>query len=148
MKIKKKVHEVPEISTASLPDMVFMMLFFFMVATNLREVDLRVKVELPEATQVEKIENKSLVNYIYVGRPFDPRFGTEPVIQIEDHFASLSDIPKYIEKRRSEVSEEMVPRLTTSVKASKDVEMGTITDIKQELRKVYALKIIYNATGK
>jgi len=145
---KKRQYTIQELNTASLPDMVFMLLFFFMVVTTIREVALKVKVEIPEATQVEKIENKSLVNYIYVGRPLDPRYGTEPVIQIEDVFAKLSDIPNYIEKRRSEVDEKLIPKLITSIKASKDVEMGIITDIKQQLRQVYALKINYSAVGK
>jgi biopolymer transport protein ExbD len=85
----------PGISTASLPDIVFMLLFFFMVSTTMREVELKINVSVPSATEVTKLENKSLVSYIYVGQPlksYRDKFGTEPRIQLNDKFSALSDI--------------------------------------------------------
>lgn len=141
----KKEKDTPAISTASLPDIVFMLLFFFMVTTVMREVDLKVKLSSPEASEVKKLENKSLVSYVYIGAPLDEKkFGTTPRIQLNDAFASVEDIRPYIETKRSEVDEQLIPKLTTSLKVDMETEMGIVTDVKQELRKVNALKLNYS----
>ena len=71
-KFKKKKKGMPGISTASLPDIVFMLLFFFMVTTVMRETELKIKKpQLPKATEIKKLERKSLVSYIYVGKVED-----------------------------------------------------------------------------
>ena len=143
-KFSKKKKEDPAVSTASLPDIVFMLLFFFMVTTVMREVDLKVKIDQPEAGLVQKLENKSLVNYIYIGPPNDEKkYGTEPKIQLDDDYAMVDDIQQYIEYRRTQVDEQLIPKLTTSLKVDKFSKMGLVTDVKQELRKVQALKINY-----
>ena len=133
------------INTSSLPDIVFMLLFFFMVSTSMKEVTMIVKVGLPEATEVTKLENKSLVSYIYVGQPVSKKFGKEPQIQLNDAFAKVSDIESYILQEREGMPESDRPKMTVSIKADKDIEMGTITDLKQALRKAQALKISYAA---
>lgn len=142
---KKKGGELPAISTASLPDIVFMLLFFFMVATVMRENTLMIKNNLPYADQVEKLDKKDLVMYIYAGRPSEQykQYGTETKIQLNDKFADVSDIAAFIAAERASKREELVPFLTTALKVDKDASMGTIMDIKQELRKVNALKINY-----
>ena len=134
----------PEISTASLPDIIFMLLFFFMVVTVMREDDPKVKVVKPNATETEKLEKKSLVDYINVGPPSDSRFGTEPMIQLDDSFAELSDIRQWIEDNRERRDEAEKPAITTSLKVDKETKMGIVTDIKQELRDANALKINYS----
>lgn len=135
----------PAVSTASLPDIVFMLLFFFMVTTVMREVDLKVKMSQPSATEVKKLENKSLVNYIYIGEPNDTKtFGTTPRLQLNDAFALVEEVGPYIETKRSEVDEKLIPKLTTSLKVDKETKMGIVTEVKQELRKVQALKISYS----
>lgn len=136
--------EAPAPSTASLPDIVFMLLFFFMVTTVMRETDLKVKVEIPEASEIQKLEDKSLVNYIYVGEPQDAsKFGTSSRIQLQDKFAEVDEVGAYIETRRTEVDEALVPKLTTSLKVDQGTKMGIVTEVKQELREVSALKISY-----
>lgn len=141
----KKIKVTPAISTASLPDIVFMLLFFFMVTTVMREVDLKVKIDQPEATEVQKLENKSLVDYIYIGPPTDQKkYGTEPKIQLNDDYATLADIRPFIEAKRAMRDEQLVPKLTTSLKVDKATKMGIISDVKQELRKAQALKINYS----
>lgn len=141
---KGKKKDSPGISTASLPDIVFMLLFFFMVTTVMREVDLKVKLETPEATEIEKIENKSLVSYIYIGEPYNTKkFGTSSRIQLNDQFAKVQDVGPYVEQKRSEVDEVLIPKLITSMKVDEETKMGIVTDVKQELRKVQALKINY-----
>jgi biopolymer transport protein ExbD len=139
----------PAISTASLPDIVFMLLFFFMVTTTMREVTLLVKNTKPYATEIQKLERKSLVNYIYVGAPKDylaGQFGTEPRLQLDDSFAQVNEITQWVEIVREEVNEAERPLMTISIKADKKTKMGLISDIKQELRKANALKINYSTT--
>jgi len=148
---RKKKKASVGISTASLPDIVFMILFFFMVTTVMREVELKIELtnsDLPEATEIKKLEKKSLVSYIYVGKPrknFQRMYGTEPRIQLNSAFAELSDIYEYILAERAQRDEAEVPYMTTSLKVHKDTKMGIVTDIKQELRKASALKINYSA---
>ena len=138
---------MPEVSTASLPDIVFMLLFFFMVSTVMRETELKIKVYVPQATEVKKLERKSLVSYIYVGSPtlsFAALYGTEPRIQLNDAFAKVSDIQDYISTERDARDEKEIPFMTTSLKVDEYTKMGIVTDIKQELRKCNALKINYS----
>lgn len=145
---RKGKKDIPAISTASLPDIVFMLLFFFMVSTTMRETTLMVRAQLPEATEVNKLEKKSLVSYIYIGPPtkqLQAIFGTEPRIQLNDSFKTLDDIRDFIAAEREALKEEEKPLLTTSLKIDKDTRMGIVTDVKQELRKASALKIVYAA---
>ncbi|MBP1838414.1 ExbD/TolR family protein [Formosa algae] len=143
---KKKGGELPAISTASLPDIVFMLLFFFMVATEMRQNTLMIENKLPAADQVEKLDKKDLVMYIYAGKPsqrFESQYGTESRIQLNDKFADVSEIAAFISAERASKREELVPFLTTALKVDSDANMGLVSDIKQELRKVNALKINY-----
>jgi biopolymer transport protein ExbD len=140
---------MPGISTASLPDIVFMLLFFFMVSTVMRETELKIKVTVPKATEIKKLEKKSLVSYIYVGEPrrmYQGKYGTEPRIQLNDQFAEVGDIIQFITSEREARDENEVPLMTTSLKVDGKTEMGIVTDIKQELRKCSALKINYSTT--
>ncbi|MEM7161080.1 MAG: biopolymer transporter ExbD [Bacteroidota bacterium] len=136
--------EVGEISTASLPDIVFMLLFFFMIVTVIKEDDPLVKVEQPRATEVTKIEKKELVDYINIGVPQDARFGTEPVIQLDDAIAGLDDIRQWILDNKDERFEAEQPKIVTSLKVDKDAEMGIVGDVKYKLREAEALKILYS----
>tara|TARA_Y100001954_G_scaffold75419_1_gene82723 strand:- start:90 stop:557 length:468 start_codon:yes stop_codon:yes gene_type:complete len=143
---KKKSGGTPAISTASLPDIVFMLLFFFMVTTVMRETTLLVENTLPKATEIKKIEDKSLCSYIYVGAPvagMKGKYGTEPRIQLNDAFRLSSDIQEFVATKRESTSEEKIPQLITCIKADSDAKMGLISDIKQELRKAKAFKINY-----
>lgn len=138
--------EQPKLNTSSLPDIIFTLLFFFMIATSMKEVTLMVKIKAPEATEVTKLEQKSLVSYIYVGKPLNQRkFGSEPRIQLNDTYATVDDIQNYILQERENMKEADRPKMTVSIKADYDVQMGVITDIKQALRKAQALKISYAA---
>ena len=137
----------PAISTASLPDIVFMLLFFFMIATTMREVELKVEnPKLPEASEIKKLENKSLVSYIYIAKPLKPyqgKYGKNPMIQLNDAIKNVDDIAAYIaaEREKRDPSEKLL--MTTALKVDSKAKMGIVTDVKQELRKVSALKINY-----
>ena len=136
----------PPISTASLPDIIFMLLFFFMVTTVMREVDLKVKVVLPEANEVAKLEDKALVDYLYIGPPADKARGTEPLLQLNDDFATLSEIDAFVVAGNERRDEVLRGKITRSLKVDKDTYMKFVTDVKQELRKSNALKINYSTS--
>lgn len=143
--------ETPAISTASLPDIVFMLLFFFMVSTTMREVTLMVANAMPLATQTVKLEKKSLVSNIYVGKPTDHyqgAYGTEPRIQLNDRFSTMEELGSFIAAEREARKEEDRNSITNNLKVDKNVTMGIVTDIKQELRKANSLRVNYGSAKK
>lgn len=141
----KKSKGVGAINTSSLPDIIFMLLFFFMVTTVMREVSLKVKLKLPQATEVQKLEKKSLVSYIYIGPPVKSKlYGTNSRIQLNDTFANVDDIQEFVAKEREDRDEADKKFITTSLKVDGLTKMGIVTDVKQELRKAGALKINYS----
>ncbi len=146
---KKGGKSLPKISTASLPDIVFMLLFFFMVVTVMRDTEQMVSIAYPEATELQKLEKKSLVSYINVGPPtttWSTKYGTAPRVQLNDRIANnMNEIKTFIVNERSKLKEALQPKMTTSLKVDRDTKMGIISEIKTELRKASALKINYSA---
>lgn len=143
---KKKDGGLPPISTASLPDIVFMLLFFFMVATVIKEDNLIIQNKLPKANQIEKLDKQKPISYIYIGKPsanYIDTYGTEDRIQLNDKLQSVEQVQTFIAAERAKLAEELVPTLTVSLKVDRDAKMGVLTDVKQELRKTNALKINY-----
>jgi biopolymer transport protein ExbD len=148
---KGEKREMPALNTSSLPDIIFMLLFFFMTVTSMKEVTYKVQINNPQATELTKLEKKSLVRYIYVGSPtrdLQKQYGAETRIQLDDAFAEVNEIEEYIVNERSAMREEEQGKMTVSIKADKDTRMGIIGDIKQALRRSYALKISYAATNR
>ncbi|MCF0211656.1 MAG: biopolymer transporter ExbD [Bacteroidales bacterium] len=147
----KKAKETPGLNMGSMSDIIFMLLFFFMVITTMRESSLFVKVQPPQGTEVVKLEKKSLVSYINVGVPtkdYQAKYGTQPRIQLNDQISDISDIYTFVELERAARDEADRPYITTAIKADRgrEVKMGLISDIKQELRQAGAFKIFYNAS--
>ena len=143
---KKKDGDLPAVSTASLPAIVFMLLFFFMTVTTMKDSSLMVANTLPNASEIKKLEKKDRVIYIYVGTPtqeYQKVFGTEPKIQLNDKFANVDEVGSFILAERAKKPQELQNVLTTALKVDKDANMGLITDIKQQLREVNALKVNY-----
>lgn len=148
---KKRGKAKPEVSTASLPDIIFMLLFFFMVVTVLRDAELKVKVTTPYATELTKLEEKSLVNYLYIGRPekkYQSVYGTRPRLQLGDAFATVEDIPLFLEKHKVKLPENKRERITSSLRVDGEVTMGIVQDVKIKLRKSGQLKVNYSAKKK
>ncbi len=148
--MKKKGNKgLPPISTASLPDVIFMILFFFMVSTTMREQELLVTYRLPSATEVQKLEKKALASFIHIGTPTKPmqaKFGTAPRIQLNDSYRTTKDILDFIAADRDKLNENDRASMTVSLKTDQNVKMGIVTDVKQELRRAEALKIFYAAS--
>ena len=139
---------MPELNTSSLPDLIFSLLFFFMMITTMREVTLKVQFRAPQGTELEKLEKKSLVTFIYIGKPtaqFQKQMGSETRIQLNDKFEDVSAVQDYIYQERENMKEEDQPFMQVSLKVDKDTKMGIVTDIKQALRQAYALNINYSA---
>ena len=145
---KKQGNALPAISTASLPDIVFMLLFFFMVVTKMRDTELMIVANTPIASELTKLEKKTLVNFIFIGRPTkqnESKYGTRPRIQLGDKFATPDDIPLFLEKHKITVPESQRLSIISSLKVDSEVTMGIVGDVKTSLRKAGQLKINYSA---
>ena len=145
---KKEKREGPQPPSGSLSDIVFMLLFFFMVTTTMRETENKVNIMLPEASEIVKLERKDLTSYINIGTPtrnLQAQFGTESRIQLNDSFKTTAEIRDFIAAERDAMSEADRSFMTVAIKADENTRMGIVTDVKQELRKCSALKIMYTA---
>lgn len=146
---KKGGKGLPAISTASLPDVIFMILFFFMVSTTMRDQEVLVRFKLPEASEVQKLEKKNLVSYINIGQPtpsMQAKYGTATQIQLNESYKTAKDIGDFIAAERDQLNEADRSQMTTCIKSDQLTKMGLITDVKQELRRANALKISYAAS--
>lgn len=138
----RRERTVPGLNTASLPDLIFTVLFFFMLVTQMRDVELKVEYQLPQGTEIEKLTKRSTVAHIYVGRLPD---GETTAIQINDKLATVDDIGRLIGEERRRMAPADREKMAVSIVADKDAKMGLISDIKMQLRRVNALRIIYSA---
>ena len=145
---KEGKKEMPGIASGSLSDIVFMLLFFFMVTTQMRETENKVVVKIPQASESVKLERKDLSSYINIGTPIrslQAQYGTDARIQLNDSFKTVDDIRDFVAAERDSKSEADRSFMQICIRADQDVRMGIITDVKQELRRCSALKIMYSA---
>ena len=143
---KKKTSASQEIPTSALPDIIFMLLFFFMVTTVLRENEILVKQSLPKATQLSKLERKSLVSHIYIGEPNNKeKYGKEPKVQVNDVFVDTDDILQFVNQEKDKLSEVERDQITMSMKVDVEAKMGIVTDVQQKLREANARKLLYSS---
>ncbi|AEK23640.1 ExbD/TolR family protein [Capnocytophaga canimorsus] len=143
---KKKGSELPPVSTASLPDIVFMLLFFFMTVTEMKDSDLMVVNKVPSADQVQRLDKKDPVVYIYAGKPlpkYQDKYGTNAKIQVNDKFADVSEIAPFILQYKDGLRQELREQFITALKVDAETNMGLISDIKEKLQDVNALKLTY-----
>ena len=146
---RQRQRTVPALNVASLPDLIFTVLFFFMIVTHMRDVDPKVQYNVPEGTELTKEVNKSGQVYLFIGKPVDAQgrvIADETRIQMGNRYVTVDEIGAEIEKERNRMSEDDRQRLTVSIRADRDTEMGLINDVKQALRKAGALNINYSAT--
>lgn len=148
IKFHKKSHEVPELNTSSLPDLIFSVLFFFMIVTHMRQVTLKVECRVPQGKHLTRLTKKSAVSYIYIGKPskeLKGKYGNDTQIQLNDKLASVPEVMDYVAAEKQRMSPEDQRLMTVSIKADRDTKMGVITDVKQALRQAKALRINYSA---
>ncbi len=141
---RRKNHTIPALNTASLPDLIFTVLFFFMIVTHMRKDPLKVVYRVPSGTELTRLTKKSTVTYIYIGKPVGNSNGAT-MIQMNDKYVTAQDVTGYISRERDSMSPEDARQMTVSLKADRATPMGTITDVKQALRRANALRINYSA---
>ena len=142
--------EMPELNTSSLPDLVFAFLFFIMMVTTIREVTPKVSFSnLPNATELTKLEEKSLVTFIYVGKPnkeYREMYGSNSAIQLNDQVTqNPTAVYSYIKQAQTKIKDARRNLMQVSLKADKETKMNIISQIKEELRRADALNLSYSA---
>ena len=142
---KQSARPTAAIGTSALPDIVFMLLFFFMVVTVLRDHQLLLKIEVPKVSQVQKLKHRSLVHNIYIGSPQDESKSQATVIQINDAFVKVEEVKDAVLLLKRKAPESRQALVTTSLRVDKKVEMGIVSDVKIELRKAEQYKLNYAA---
>jgi len=150
-RFRRPIREVPGLNLASLPDLIFTVLFFFMIVTHMRDVTPKVRYEVPQGTEVSKEVRKAGLIYIFIGHPVSKEgtvLSDETRIQVNDRLVTVSEIGSAIDRERSAMSEETRQHVTVSIRADRDTEMGIINDVKQELRKAGVLQVNYSANKK
>jgi len=150
-RFRRHKHDVPGLNLASMPDLIFTVLFFFMIVTHMRQTELKVRYVVPQGTELEKTARKGSVVYMYIGHPVDEHgqvTSDATYIQLNNRFVTVEDIPQAIAHEREQMSNEDRQHLTVSIHADRNTDMGTISDVKQALRQAGALRINYSATNK
>lgn len=145
---RRRRHEVPALNTSSLPDLIFTVLFFFMIVTHMRQVTVKVKYQVPQGKELARLTKKSAVTYVYVGVPVSAKssLGDSVCVQLNDKVVDVADITDYVSAEKNRMSAEDKELMTVSVKADRNTKMGVITDVKQALRQAKVLRINYSAT--
>lgn len=139
---KRRDHSVPGLNTASLPDLIFTVLFFFMIVTHMKENTMKVKYQVPQGTKLERLTKKSTISHIYIGKPI--KGGSGDLVQVNDKIVGVAEIQDVITAERKRMSPTDAKSMTISIKADKKANMGVVTDVKQELRRANSLKIHYS----
>lgn len=149
---KRRMREVPGLNTSSLPDLIFSVLFFFMIVTHMRQVTLKVKYQVPQGKELTRLTKKSAVSYIYIGKPVSTatgkQIGDTTLVQLNDKYATPTEVMDYLVAEKKRMSAEDQQLMTVSIKADKDTKMGIIADVKQALRQAKALRVNYSASEK
>jgi biopolymer transport protein ExbD len=139
--------EMPELNTSSLPDLIFSILFFFMIVTSMREQEVKVQVELPSGTELTKLERKSAITNIYIGTPMNNKESQEAGIQLNDRQLSrreVNNLKAYIVEEKERLGSKAA-KMKVALKIDNNIDMGLLSDVKMQLRKAYALQIVYSA---
>ena len=131
---------VPSLNVASMPDLIFTVLFFFMIVTHMRSDEVKVRLQVPEGVEVQKLANKQAVVNIYIGK-HDKNWA----VQLNGDIVNPNDIPAHIEQIRGGLSAENQARLTVSLRVDRKAPMGLVSEVKRNLQQAYALKINYSA---
>ncbi len=152
MRFRRKTREVPGLNTSSLPDLIFSVLFFFMIVTHMRQVTLKVKFRVPQGKELTRLTKKSAVSYVYIGKPVSAstgrQMGDTTLVQLNDKYATPAEVTDYLVAEKKRMSPEDQQQMTVSIKADRTTKMGVITDVKQALRQAKALRVNYSASEK
>ena len=145
---KRREREVPGLNTASLPDLIFTVLFFFMIVTHMRQSELKVQYQVPQGTELGRLTHKSTAQYLYIGPPskeLQSTLGKNTLIQLNDRIVTVDELRDLLAKQRQMMSDEDQERMVVSIRADRHTDFGIIADVKQALREANALKVNYSA---
>ena len=148
---RRRSHDIPELNTASLPDLIFTILVFFMLVTHMHKVAVKVKYQVPQGTELTKLVKKTTITYLYIGKPMSETgqlAGDSLCIQMNDKLVDVAEIKSYLVKERATMAAEDKKQMSVSIRADKETPMGRIIDIKQSLREANVLNVNYAATKK
>ena len=150
----RREHEMPGLNTSSLPDLIFTVLFFFMIVTHMRQVTLKVAYQAPQGKQLTRLTKKSAVSYIYIGQPVSGLAGSAAndssrvCVQLNDKLATPAEVMDYVLAEKRRMSAEDQRQMTVSIRADRQVPMGVVMDVKQALRQAKVLRVNYSAVEK
>lgn len=151
----RREHEMPGLNTSSLPDLIFTVLFFFMIVTHMRQVTLKVDYRAPQGKQLTRLTKKSAVSYIYIGKPVRSLQGVSietdssgVCVQLNDKLATPAEVMDYVLAEKRRMSAEDQRQMTVSIRADRQVPMGVVMDVKQALRQAKVLRVNYSAVEK
>ena len=127
-KFSQSRRSVPQLNVASMPDLIFTVLFFFMIVTHMRSDEVKVRLQVPQGKEVQKLANKQAVVNLYIGRQ-----GEVWRVQLNNEIVQPADIPARIEDIRGGLSQENQQRLTVSLRVDKKAPMGLVSEVKRQL---------------
>ena len=152
--IRKRIDRgVPTLNTSSLPDLIFTVLFFFMVVTHMRQVTLKVRFRVPQGTELTRLTKKSAVSYVYIGRPSEAVSGIVTsykgmTVQLNDKYATPEEVTTYVSAERKAMSGDDQEQQIVSVKADRSTPMSLINEVKMALRRADVRRMSYSAEQK
>ena len=151
--IRKRIDRgVPTLNTSSLPDLIFTVLFFFMVVTHMRQVTLKVRFRVPQGTELTRLTKKSAVSYVYIGRPSEAEAGIASykgmMVQLNDKYATPEEVTTYVSAERKAMSGDDQEQQIVSVKADRSTPMSLINEVKMALRRADVRRMSYSAEQK
>jgi biopolymer transport protein ExbD len=132
-----KARQLPMLSTASLPDMIFTFLFFFMMVSSMRTVPTLTQVELPTASELQSLRERKLLVYV-MAAPDQP-------LQVNSEQIRLDEMPAKLAALRDAVAPEDRGEMLAVLKLDKNLPMGLVDDIKQYLREAQVLRLYHSA---
>lgn len=147
----RREHEMPGLNTSSLPDLIFTVLFFFMIVTHMRQVTLKVAYQAPQGKQLTRLTKKSAVSYIYIGQPVSGLAGSAAndssrvCVQLNDKLATPAEVMDYVLAEKQRMGVEDQRQMTISIRADRYVPMGVVMDVKQALRQAKVFRVNYSA---
>ncbi len=148
---RQRSHDIPALNTASLPDLIFTILFFFMLVTQMRKITVKVKYRVPQGTELTRLTKKTTTSYIYVGKQMNDLGEVESdstSIQLNDKIVQMAEIKNYLLKERQDMDAIDKKQMMVSIRGDKDTRMGIMIDIKQTLRESNVLNVNYIGTLK
>ncbi len=146
--IRKKTHRTTEISTASLPDIVFLLLFFFMVSATIKPVNDQVVLTTPKAQAITKVSRKELIREIHIGKPAQAVSGTQDVLSVDNRVIRMDQLVQWIMEQKEILPDALKDQMIVVIKADEQVLMGMINDVQEELKKANARKVVYRTIPK